>query len=140
MEYSMTPRQDRKSMRRAAKLDCFVVARKGFRSLRGTTLDVSEEGVRVGTDLDVKPGESVALALCLPNGRSWVDARGTVVRVERGLRAGDPGPAIAIQITSMDPIDRGLLRGSLASIPPPIPRRETRVDYAASVIAASLPA
>lgn len=140
MEYSLASRQDRRSMRRAAKLDCYVVAKKGFRTLRGTTLDVSEEGLRVATDLDVTIGEKVVLALCLPNGRSWVDARGRVVRIERGVRAGDDGPAVAIELTEMDPIDRGLLRGSLASIPPPIPRRGLRVDYAASVIDASLSA
>lgn len=137
MEYSLAPRQDRRSLRRAAKLDCYVVAEKGFRSLRGTTLDVSDEGVRVSTAADVQIGDSVVLALCLPRGRSWVDAHGKVVRIERGVRAGDEGPAVAIEFTAMDPIDQSMLRGSLVSIPPPIPRRDVRIDYAASVIDAS---
>lgn len=133
MEYSLTPRQDRRSTRHAAKVDCYLVARHGFRSVRATTLDLSEEGLRIASDVDVRVGDFVALAFCLPNGRSFIDARGKVVRIERGLRAGDQGPAIAIRFTAMDPIDRGMLRGSLASIPPPIPRRNVRVDYAASL-------
>lgn len=138
MEYSLAHRTDRTTVRHAAKLDCHVVAEKGFRTLKGRTLDVSDEGLRLSTDADVEIGENVILAIRLPHGRSWVDAHGRVVRIERGARNGDPGRAIAIRFTAIDPVDRGMLKGAIAKVPPPVPRRDLRIDFAATVIAASL--
>jgi hypothetical protein len=134
MEYSIAHRTDRRSIRHAAELECHVVAERGFRRIGGKTVDVSPTGLRIASDSAVNVGEQVVLSVKLPRGRTWVDAHGRVARVEHGTREGDSGRTIAIQFTSMDPVDHALLAGATASIPPPIPRRLIRKDYAASVL------
>lgn len=133
MEYSLAYRTDRRTIRHAAQLDCHVVAERGFRRLGSKTLDVSPEGIRIESSAPVVLGESVVLSVRLPHGRSWVDAHGRVVRIEHGTRDGDTGRAIGIAFTAIDPVDHAMLVGATAKLPPPIPRRNVRRDYAASV-------
>lgn len=133
MEFSLAYRTDRRATRHAVKLDCHVVAEQGFRPIRGQTLDVSAQGIRIATETEVAVGETVVLAMRLPHGRHWVDAHGRVTRVERGVRQGDPGRAVAIEFTAMEPADRAMLVGAVERLPPPVPRRVLRHDYAASV-------
>lgn len=137
MDYSIAYQSERRSIRHAAELKCHVVADKGFRWLGGTTLDVSSTGVRLSTDATVELGETVVLTVRLPRGRTWVDAHGRITRIERGTRDGDAGRAVAIEFTAIDRLDQALLAGATAKIPPPIPRRLIRKDYAATVIAAA---
>lgn len=133
MEYSIVHRTERRSIRHAAELDCHVVAERGFRRIGGKTLDVSPNGLRIASEAAVNVGEQVVLSVRLPRGRTWVDAHGRVARVEHGTRDGDEGRTIAIQFTAMDAMDRALLAGATAKLPPPIPRRTIRKDYAATV-------
>ena len=137
MEPSIEYRSERRSLRHATKLVCHVVREHGFKRIAQTTLDVSTSGVRVLSDADVEIGDEVVLSLKLPRSREWVDALGRIVRVERGTRDRDEGRAVAIRFTAIDPVDRAMLDGATAAIPPPVPRRSVRMDYAATVRLAS---
>jgi len=137
MNDSIAYRSERRTLRHAADLVCHVVRERGFVDIGGNTLDVSVDGIRLRSDADVALGDEVVLSVRLPRSRQWIDAQGRIVRIERGTRTGDKGRAIAIAFTAMDPVDRAMLAGATASVPPPVPRRSVRMDYAATIIAAS---
>lgn len=133
MKDSFAYLSDRRSLRHAAELVCHVVRERGFVHIAGKTLDISVDGMRVASDADVALGDEVVLSVCLPRGRHWIDAQGRIVRIEVGTRENDDGRAIAIAFTAMDPVDRAMLAGATAAVPPPVPRRLVRRDYAATL-------
>lgn len=138
MDQSIAYRSERRSLRHAAELICHVVRERGFVHIGGSTLDISTDGMRVCSDADVAVGDEVVLSVRLPRGRHWIDAQGVIVRIERGVRDGDLGRAIAIAFTAIDPVDRAMLAGATAAVPPPVPRRSVRRDYAATIRAVSI--
>lgn len=123
MSQTHARRMNRRSPRRESTLECRVLAETGDRHLRGETLDVSLEGVRILSDAAVTIGEPVVLTLLLPNGRTWVDAHARVARIESGERAGDPGRAIAFEFTAMDEDDWHALRFATNGAPEAAARR-----------------
>lgn len=125
--------RQRRSVRRAVGTKCQVVAEQGFRLLGETTYDVSEHGLLLASDADVWLGERVFVTLETPRGVSWVDGEAEVVRVVRGRRQGDRGRGIGLRFSRMDAIDRVILGASLRGLPPPLPARHLRCDYAGAV-------
>ena len=130
--------RQRRALRREARVPCQVVAERGFRLLGEETLDVSMEGMLIQSEADVGLGEEVFIALRLPRGRSWVDAEAVISRISAGRRRGDGGRAIGLSFIRMDRIDRVLLDASLQGLPPPVPGRRLRRDYATTVRLISL--
>lgn len=120
-------------------VDCQVVADVGFRLIGEQTLDLSEQGMLVRSDAEVFPGESVIVSVRAPKSRLWVDAEARVVRLVQGRRDRDRGRAVGLRFEHMDAIDKAVLAGSLRGLPPPLPGRQLRADYAAAIraIAAS---
>lgn len=133
MTDSIAYRSERRTLRHAAELVCHVVRERGFVHIAGSTLDISVDGMRVASDAEVQVGDDVVLSVRLPRSRQWIDAQGRVVRIERGVRDGDKGRAIAIAFTAIDPVDRAMLAGATSAVPPPVPRRMVRRDYAATI-------
>jgi len=125
--------RDRRSVRRSVAVDCQVVAEEGFRLIGERTLDLSEQGMLLRSDAEVIPGESVIISLRAPRSRLWFDAEARVVRLVAGRRGRDVGRAVGLRFERMDAIDYAVLVGSLRGLPPPLPGRELRVDYAAAV-------
>ena len=133
--------KERADVRRAVGVECQAVAEEGFRLIGTRVLDVSSTGLLVLSDEAVQLGEPVLLAMRCPRGSSWIDAECSVARVVRGYRRTDPLRAVGLRFESMDPVDRAILLGSMAYLPPPIPARHLRLDYASIVrdIATSAP-
>jgi hypothetical protein len=69
----------------------------------------------------------------LPETRMWIDAEATVARVVHGRRLGDPGRALGVSFGAIDRKSRSVLRATLLGVPPPIPMRDRRIDYAATI-------
>jgi len=130
---------ERKVLRRQVRANCQVVAEEGFRLLGIRTLDLSDEGLLLHSSAPVAIGERVFVSLEAPGMRDWVDAEADVVRIVRGRRDTDMLCGIGLAFVRMDPLDRAILRASLARRPPPIPARHPRKDYVGS-IAMPLPA
>jgi hypothetical protein len=63
----------------------------------------------------------------------WFDTQAEVTRIIRGRRPEDEGRAFGMKFTNMDHVSRLILRGHLRRVPPPLPQRPTRVDYAATI-------
>ena len=122
-------------LRRGVRLPCEVVATTGFRLLGRELLDVSEHGIRVATRGSyARIGEEVVIAFRPPGSRHFVDGLGRITRVERARRRGDRDPAIGIEWTSIDALDREFLSARVEGLPPPVPRRPRRADYARAVL------
>jgi c-di-GMP-binding flagellar brake protein YcgR len=122
--------RERSRLRRSVHLDCEAVAESGFRLLGRTAIDLSETGMLVCSAEDVGLGERVFVSFRAPRGQSFVDAEAEVVRLVEGHRRSDPVRAVGLRFRRMDAIDRAILAGSLVRIPPPVPARHLRRDYA----------
>ena len=133
--YSVTLRRSqRRSIRRAVRLECEVVREHDFKRIASRAVDLSPDGILVLADSAVLTGEDVILSFRAPRSSTWFDAVGTVARVVHGRRPGDFGPCLGIRFDIGEDLLR--LAGELCSLPPPLPRRAVRLDYAAMVAAA----
>lgn len=136
MSSFIAKRNDRRTMRHAAKLECEVVREADFCRIGTRTLDVSTDGMRVAIDEceEVCVGDALFVAVKVPaHVDLWIDARATVTRVVQGRRPGDDGPEIGLRFQNLAAISKLILRGAVRKVPPPLPKRAARVDYAASV-------
>ncbi len=122
-------------MRRAAKLNCEVVREADFCRIGTKTLDVSTDGMRISIDQceEVCVGDELFVSFQMTPMGLWFDARAKVMRVVHGRRPGDQGPEIGIRFENLSAVTRLIMQGALRKVPPPLPKRATRVDYAESV-------
>jgi len=127
-------RNDRRATRHAAKLSCQIVRERDFRLVGTKTVDVSADGMRVSTDdYDVRVGDSLLVSFCVTPFGLWFDTEGVVKRVIKGRRPSDKGRrALGISL-ALSPLKRLILRGAIQKIPPPLPARSQRIDWAASI-------
>jgi hypothetical protein len=132
-DFAVLRAADRKSLRRAVRTECEVVAEDGFRLLGRYTLDLSEDGLLLDAGAPCVIGEPVIVSLRMPRGTSWIDAEGHVARAIDGQRREDCGSALGIAFDTMSAVDRAILRASLHGLPPPVPRRHRRMDYASTI-------
>ena len=105
----------RQSSRKTFSLHCQVVKEEGFQLLSEETLDLSATGAKVRTSLRVLTGETVVMTIRDPRTMAYVDATGTVVRVEHGRRKSERGRSLGLEFDPLDgesqKILEGLLRG-----------------------------
>jgi hypothetical protein len=135
----LVPVSQRRTLRRAVRVDCQVVRERDFKLLGDWALDLSPDGILVVTRDVVLTGEEVIVSFPIPHTRVIVDTSATVARVVHGRRPTDRHRrALGISFDAIEPEERRLLRASLRHIPPPLPSRKPRVDYAASVHLAAL--
>jgi PilZ domain len=135
----LVPANQRRSLRRAVRVDCQVVRERDLRLLGDWALDLSPDGMLVVTRDVVLTGEEVIVSFSIPRTRVIVDAVATVARVVHGRRPSDRHRrALGIAFDAIEPDVERLLRASLRHTPPPLPSRRPRVDYAASVHLAAL--
>lgn len=134
MKQEMAYMRERGAIRRAAKLDCQIVRERDFRLVAERALNVSTEGMLVRADGDVEIGDQVIVSFRLDPLGIWIDADATVARIVAGRRQGDSGRAFGLRFTSLGAIRRHILRGALRKVPPPVPARPARVDYARTIM------
>jgi hypothetical protein len=124
-------RSQRRSVRRAVRLECEVVREHDFKRIATRAVDLSPDGMLVLADMDVLTGEDVIVTFKTPKSDLWFDATGTVARIVHGRRPGDFGPCIGVQFDDADLLSKALLSRNLCGVRPPVPRRKARLDYAA---------
>jgi hypothetical protein len=96
-------------------------------------LDVSPDGMLVATDVELEPGENVFVSFRATELGIWFDSEACVARVVRGRRPGDRGRGVGVRFSTMPRVKRLILRDHLRHVPPPVPRRTQRIDWAATV-------
>jgi hypothetical protein len=127
-------RARRSEMRRAFAMTCSVVRERDFRLIGGEALDVSPAGMLIRVKEPIAVGDSVIVSFRATELDLWFDTDAIVTRLVRGRRPKDPaGQSIGVTFCSLDAVSRLILRAFLRRFPPPVPRREQVVDYAATV-------
>lgn len=127
-------KNDRREVRRAISIPCQIVREKDFRLIAETALDVSPDGMLVATEMDLEPGENVFVSFRATELGIWFDSEAKVTRVVRGRRPGDKGRGVGIRFSTMSNVKRFILRNHLRRVPPPVPRRKQRIDWAATIM------
>ncbi len=127
-------RFERGTLRRMLKVPCVVVRERDFRPIASSTTDISPDGMQVLSEADVRVGEPLLVTFQATRQGLWFDTDATVVRICHGLRDEDRGRSLGIRFDSLDSIERLILRGAWRKIPPPLPRRTARIDYAGTVM------
>jgi hypothetical protein len=133
MTRTLVHARQRQAVRRAIGVECQVVREHDFRLIGRFGIDVSPCGMLVAAHDPVLTGEPVIVSLRVPRTQRWFDAEGTIARVVHGRRPGDPGRGFGVRFDRIEDEAEWLLAQALRDIPPPLPKRERRVDYAASV-------
>lgn len=126
-------KNERREVRRALVMPCQIVRERDFRLVAEEALDVSPDGMLVSSDVELDPGENVFVSFRATELGIWFDTEARVARVIRGRRPGDKGRGIALRFSTMPRVKRFILRGHLRNVPPPVPRRAQRIDWAATV-------
>jgi len=139
MRSILVPASQRRAVRRTVRLDCQVVRERDFKLLGDWALDLSTDGIFVLSKTPVLTGEEVLVTFKVPRTGLFVDAQATVARVVHGRRPTDRHRrALGIAFASIDDDARMALRTQLRGLPPPLPARAPRIDYAASIHMAAL--
>lgn len=123
----------RRALRKAYKVRCRVVRERDFVLIGDEGLDLSPEGMLVRCDSDVARGEECVVSFKATDLGIWFDTMATIARVVEGRRPTDRGRAIGLKFDGLDPVHKLILRGHLRKVPPPLPARAQRIDYAATI-------
>ena len=123
----------RQTLRRAVRVECQLVREHDFKLVGDLALDLSTKGMLVRARTRVLTGEELLVAFRPPRSNRWIDAQGTIARVIHGRRPYDPGCFLGVKFDVFDDQQARLLRADLQGLPPPFPKRELRIDYAASI-------
>jgi hypothetical protein len=123
---------DRRVGRRAVFVECQVVREDKFKLLGDRAIDLSTDGMLVLSSAHVLKGQEVLVSLRVPGTGRWLDVAATVARVVRGRRHGDRGRALGLRFEPLDTASSRMLRWALRRVPPTLPVRPPRIDYAAT--------
>lgn len=130
---SFVMKSHRLAVRRAVRLACQVVSEDAFRLVGRRALDLSPAGMLIESDADVRLGDELLVSFRAPRSGLYIDTSARIVRVIAGRRPGDHGRCVGLRFEHLDPLMRSVLGASLAGLPPPLPQRNARIDYAATV-------
>lgn len=125
--------QQRRAIRRAIQIPCTLIRSRDLKVVGTQSLDLSQDGMLVGALDEVSEGEGMLVSFTFTRFAIPFHVEGQAARVLRGRRAKDRMPAIAMSFESLDAVSRLILRGHLRKIPPVLPARARRIDYAATV-------
>lgn len=125
--------QQRAAIRRDVQIPCTLIRASDRRVVGRRGLDLSQDGMLVGAMDEVAPGERMIVLFTFTQFALPFHIEGHATRILRGQRVKDRMPAVAMRFDSLDPVGRLILRGHLRRIPPVLPARARRVDYAATI-------
>ncbi len=125
--------QDRVSVRKKISLECKVLRSRDMRLIGAHTLDLSPDGMLIPSMDPVMLREDLLVTFRLPTLSRLFTTEGRVARILQGRRPRDYGRAIGIRFHNFDALSKMLVRTELRRIPPPLPSRAKRVDYASIV-------
>lgn len=127
-------RNDRREVRRSLSLRCQMIRAKDFDFVGERVLDLSPDGMLVETSADLEPGETVHVSFQATDLNLWFHTDAKVARRVRGRRDEDRGVrAVGLSFAGLSRLRRLILRGHLRRVPPPLPKRAQRIDWAATV-------
>jgi hypothetical protein len=135
---TLIPALQRRVMRRAIGVQCQVVREHDFRLIAIKGVDVSPKGMLVMGEDVAMTGEPVIVSFRPPYSAHWFDVEAIIARVVHGRRPGDRGLCFGLEFAGLEPKAEWFLGRALQGVPPPVPSRDRRIDYASSVKHAAL--
>jgi hypothetical protein len=126
-------RNDRREIRHALRLGCRVVEPRQFSLVADRMVDLSPEGALVRSDAGLEIGEEVVISFRATDFGIWFDSVAEVTRVIHNRRPTDGGRCFGLRFLTLPAVQRLILRGHLRRVPPPLPKRAQRIDYAATI-------
>ena len=140
MSAILMPFNQRSNLRRHVSMPCQVVSETAFELIGDQCVDLSPTGLQVKATRAARLSTPVLVSFRIPDSGIYVDAEGIVARVVWGRRDEDEYPSYGIEFTNIGRVDRAILAARLRGLPPPIPARNLRMDYASSVQSIALAA
>ncbi len=135
MEGVFVAASDRQTIRRAVEVTCCVVRQSDGKIVGRRGFDLSPYGMRVELkDIDVDPGDRLHVCFQATQLMKWFYTDARAARVLHGRRPREKGRSLGLEFETLDAVSRLILRGALRKIPPTLPTRDRRVDYAATVL------
>jgi hypothetical protein len=124
----------RRDIRHAVDLSCSVVREKDSKLAALRAVDLSPEGMRVELrDIDVEAGDRFFVCFRTTAFGIWFYTDAIATRLLRGRRPGEHGRSLGLRFGSLSAVSRLCIRGALRTVPPHLPQRAQRIDYAATV-------
>jgi len=130
---NLVPASQRRAVRRAVPVECQVVRERDFKLVGRWGLDLSSDGMLVVSDARVLTGDEMIVSFRVPRTSVWLDTEATVARVVHGRRPKDRARGLGLEFHTLNDDLRWQLRVAMRDIPPPLPARAPRVDYAATI-------
>jgi hypothetical protein len=126
-------RNQRSEIRRAIRIGCRVMESRRFSLVADRTVDLSPEGMLVRSVAGLEVGDEVVVSFRATDFGIWFDSIASVTRILHGRRPGDAGRCFGLRFLTLPAVHRLILRGHLRHVPPPLPKRPQRIDYAATI-------
>lgn len=126
-------KNERREVRRKTMLACRVIRERDCELIGACAVDLSPDGMLVMAVRDAAIGDQVHVSFHATELGIRFDAEARVTRLVRGRRPGDRGRCVGLRFENMDAVKRFILRGHLKKSAPPLPQREPRIDYAATI-------
>jgi hypothetical protein len=125
---------ERRAVRHAVDLSCTVVREKDSKLASLRAIDLSPEGMRVDLkDVDVDVGDRFFVCFRTTPFGIWFYTDAYATRMLHGRRPKERGRSLGLRFGSLSSVSRLCIRGALRRVPPHLPQREQRIDYAATV-------
>jgi hypothetical protein len=125
---------ERCALRHAVDLSCSVVREKDSRLTSLRAIDLSPHGIRVELkDVDVDLGDRFFVSFRLSPFGIWYCSDAYATRMLHGRRPKERARSLGLRFGSLSAVSRLCIRGALRRVPPHLPQRERRIDYAATV-------
>jgi hypothetical protein len=121
-------------IRRAVEVPCCVIRQKDDKVIGRRAFDLSPHGMRVAlSDIDIAPGDLLRVCFKATPMELWFYTDATATRILHGRRPRERGRSLGLRFETLGALSRLILRGALRRVPPPLPQRELRIDYAATI-------
>ncbi len=126
--------RERRAVRHKVDLACSVVRERDSKLASMRAIDLSPDGMRVELrDIDVEAGDRFFVCFRATTFGIWFYTDAFATRLLKGRREGERGRSLGLRFGSLSSVSRLCIRGALRGVPPHLPQREPRIDYAATI-------
>jgi len=125
---------ERRALRHAVDISCSVVRERDSKLASLRAIDLSPEGMRVELkEVDVDVGDRFFVCFRTTPFGIWFYTDAYATRLLHGRRPKEKCRSLGLKFGSLSAVSRLCIRGALRRIPPHLPQREPRIDYAATI-------
>lgn len=124
---------ERTARRHSLRVDCQVYRDRDLLPLCGEVVDISLSGIQLRAEELPGLGDRVWINFRPPRTDRTLRVEGVVTRVTAGRRRNERGETVGIEFKELTPEAHAGLCVMLRRLPPTVPQRKSRLDYADAV-------